>query len=328
MFRADKQKNKVSGYQAEVDPKDRAWSGGLYGESIGAWRFQPRKPNHSPAGSAFRTATKGSFQPMEWNRYRIECMGNHIRIFVNDVLCTDYYDDSSDKGIIALQHHGEDGLIYRFRNIRIKEVEASGHFGRKSKALFNEHFEEGELKDSWKATDPEAWKITKTNGSGVLHLHDQSDYEPPVRSPLSIMWLLKDGPESFVMDAILKSTGKPGGHKDLCLFFGKQDDSHFYYVHLGQKADPQALSIFAVDGEPRVSIADKRIESLTWGDEWHRVRVVRNSKSGDIKVYFDDYENPIMEANDKRFTGGGFGVGSFDNTGYFDDIRIVEFNQK
>jgi len=92
----------------------------------------------------------------------------------------------------------------------------------------------------------------------------------------------------------------------LCLFFGKQDDSNFYYVHLGQKADPHALSTFAVDGEPRVSIAEKWIERLTWGDEWHRARVARNSKSGDIKVYFDDYENPIMEANDKRFTGGGY----------------------
>ena len=67
MFRAEKEKNNVWGYQAEVDPSDRAWSGGIYGEGFGAWKFQPRKPNNSPAGSAFRTATMGSFKPMKWN---------------------------------------------------------------------------------------------------------------------------------------------------------------------------------------------------------------------------------------------------------------------
>jgi hypothetical protein len=326
MFRAAKEKNKVWGYQAEVDPTERAWSGGIYGESFGGWRFQPRKPNNSPAGSAFRTATDGSFDPMDWNHYRIKCAGNRIQIYVNGTLCSDYFDDSRDKGLIALQHHGEDGKIYRFRNIRIKEIEPSGTLGHDAREAFNEHFDEGTMKDAWQPTDADAWEMTKVDGSGVLHLKDQSDYKPEVRSPRSIFWLMEDAPESFVMDALLKYTGEPGDHADLCLFFGKQDPSHYYYVHLGQQADPHAHSIFAVDGEPRVSIASWRTRTLSWGDKWHRVRIVRNGKNGVIRVYFDNLEKPIMEAKDKRFTSGGIGVGSFDNKGYFDDIRIMEIN--
>jgi hypothetical protein len=66
----------------------------------------------------------------------------------------------------------------------------------------------------------------------------------------------------FVMDVDLRSTGRDYGHRDLCLFFGYQDPSHFYYVHLGKQADAAANSIFRVDGRPRVSIAEKRTQSL------------------------------------------------------------------
>ena len=324
MFRADVAKNKVSGYQAETDTGSRAWSGGIFGEGFGGWRFMPRKPNNSPAGQAFRTATKGSFKRHGWNKYRIECAGNRLRVFVNGTLCSDYFDDSLDSGAVALQHHGEDGKIYRFRNIRIKTIEPDQYLGTAAKVVLDEHFEGGKMNDSWTPTDQKAWAVTKQDGSGVLHLKGQSDYKQPVQSPKSIIWLLKEGPDSFVMDAVVKSTGKAGGHRDLCLFFGKQDDSHFYYVHLAPKADPRAHSVFAVDGKPRVSIVQERTDGVDWGDDWHRVRLIRNAESGAIEVYFDDLEKPIMTAKDKRFIGGSIGLGSFDNTGYFDDLRIMK----
>jgi hypothetical protein len=121
MFRAHKEKNKVFGYQAECDPTDRAWSGGLYDEGRRKW-LHPTKPNDSPSGDAFREKTKGSFDRTKWNKYRIHCEGDHIRIYVNDVLCTDYKDDMDAEGYFGLQHHGEKGQTYSFRNIRIKEL--------------------------------------------------------------------------------------------------------------------------------------------------------------------------------------------------------------
>jgi len=121
MFRCHVEPNKVWGYQAEVDASDRAWSGGLYDEGRRGWLY-PQKPNDSPSGNAFREKTEGSFKRYDWNKYRIHAEGTRLRIYVNDVLCTDYTDDMDAKGHIALQHHGEDGQVYRFRNIRIKEL--------------------------------------------------------------------------------------------------------------------------------------------------------------------------------------------------------------
>ncbi|MBA7592412.1 hypothetical protein ES708_34593 [subsurface metagenome] len=121
MFRCHARPNKVWGYQAEVDPTDRALSGGLYDEQRRQW-LNPKKPNDSPSADAFREETRGAFKKYDWNKYRIQAEGTRLRIWVNGVLCTDYTDDMDAKGYIALQHHGEDGQVYKFRNIRIKEL--------------------------------------------------------------------------------------------------------------------------------------------------------------------------------------------------------------
>lgn len=114
MFRCHSMKNKVFGYQAECDPSDRSWTGGLYDEGRRGWLH----PKSNERGK------KKLFQaPLgKWIKYRIECRGDHLQIFINGKKTTDYRDDKDAKGHIAVQHHGEDGQIYRFRNIRITEL--------------------------------------------------------------------------------------------------------------------------------------------------------------------------------------------------------------
>lgn len=114
MFRCHVEKNKVYGYQAECDPTDRAWTGGLYDEGRRKWLHPltsdrgKKKLVQAPLG--------------KWIKYRIVCEGDHLQIFINGKKTTDYQDDMDAKGYIAVQHHGEDGQIYRFRNIKITEL--------------------------------------------------------------------------------------------------------------------------------------------------------------------------------------------------------------
>jgi hypothetical protein len=49
---------------------------------------------------------------------------------------------------------------------------------------------------------------------------------------------------------------------------------------------------------------------------------VRNVEAGMIEVFFDNSAEPIMTAVDHNFKSGRIGVGSFDDTGRFDDIRL------
>lgn len=171
---------------------------------------------------------------------------------------------------------------------------------------------------AWTATDPDAWKLTKQDGNPIYSLFKQSDYKPPVRCPHNQSYIKDLVVGDFVLEAELQSTGRQYGHRDMCLFFGKQDESHLYYTHISPSAkegDPHAHSIFIVNDAPRKSIADYRIKNAKWGDDFHKVRLVRNTKSGDILVYFDNMKKPIMKANDKTFLKGMVGVGSFDDTG-------------
>lgn len=114
--RAGVNEGRVSGWQVEIDPSPRAWSGGIYDEGRRGWLYIP---NINPEGKkAFRTGA-------QWNRYRIEAIGNTIRTWVNDVPVAFLVDTLVEKGFIALQVHSIDkpelaGKKVRWRNIRIQ----------------------------------------------------------------------------------------------------------------------------------------------------------------------------------------------------------------
>lgn len=139
------------------------------------------------------------------------------------------------------------------------------------------------------------------------------------------MALLKDVCVSdFELRVKLQSTNKNAGpHRDLCLFWGYQDASHFYYVHLGAKSDPRACQIFIVNDAARVKITTQVATGTPWTDGWHEVKVLRDVKSGLMEVYFDDLDKPLMGADDKTFTWGQVGLGTFDDHGNFDDFRLL-----
>lgn len=186
--------------------------------------------------------------------------------------------------------------------------------------LFEDDFEKGA--DRWQPSDSKAWRIVKTEKGNVYNQFQMSKYTPKVRSPHNIS-LVKDlVVGDFVLDARVQSTGKDGAHRDMCLFFGYQDPSHFYYVHIAKAADPNANQIFIVNGEPRKKISTKTTEGTPWDDKWHQVRIVRRVNDGSIQVYFDDMKTPIMTATDKTFTWGQVGLGSFDDSGTWDDVRV------
>ncbi|MDP3645336.1 MAG: DUF1080 domain-containing protein [Bacteroidota bacterium] len=108
---------RVHGYQCEVDPSARAWSGGIYDEARRGWLYT----------GELNPAAKPAFKlgGGEWNHYRIECVGSSIRTWLNGVPVAYVLDDMTPTGLIALQVHaiGKDvqpGKQIRWKNIRIK----------------------------------------------------------------------------------------------------------------------------------------------------------------------------------------------------------------
>ena len=186
------------------------------------------------------------------------------------------------------------------------------------KLLYNQKCNQAAALKDFVLTDPGAWRFSKADSGPALELFQQSDYSPAVRSPLNIA-LIADK----ILEADLLSTKEPYPHQDMCLFFGVQDPTHFYYVHLAVAADPHAHNIFIVNNQPRLAIAKETTSGITWGlNKWHHVRLERKLSDGSIKVYFDDMTKPIMAAEDRNFAAGCIGFGSFDDVGKVRNIRI------
>ncbi len=106
---------RVHGYQVEIDPSARAYSGGIYDEARRGWLY-PLSDN--PRGQK-------AFKRGGWNKYHIEAVGNEIRVWVNGVNTANLVDDMTAKGFICLQVHGirdkeQAGTTVKWKNIRIK----------------------------------------------------------------------------------------------------------------------------------------------------------------------------------------------------------------
>jgi hypothetical protein len=188
--------------------------------------------------------------------------------------------------------------------------------------VFEDDFEKGA--ERWKMTDGNAWKIVAgREGHGkALSLFQQSKYKPTYRSPINIA-LVKDVlVTEFRLEADVLSTKPDYPHRSMTMYFGYQDPDHFYYVHFGKKTDDHANQIFIVNGAARVKISTKTTPGTNWDDNWHHVKIERNPETGDIKIYFDDMKEPVMTAVDKTFTWGQVGVGSFDDIGNWDDVKL------
>ncbi|MFK7912007.1 MAG: DUF1080 domain-containing protein [Akkermansiaceae bacterium] len=117
MLRCHVQPNKVFGYQAECDPTKRAWTGRIYDEGRRKWKLFEK---------AQKVETSKVQAPLgKWIKYRILAVGDHLQVWVDGALTTDLRDAEDASGHIGIQHHGEKGKTYRFRNISIREIKAA-----------------------------------------------------------------------------------------------------------------------------------------------------------------------------------------------------------
>ncbi|QDT55559.1 hypothetical protein Pan44_36030 [Caulifigura coniformis] len=174
----------------------------------------------------------------------------------------------------------------------------------------------------WEPADKSAWKHEDTDHSKVFHQFKDVRVKTPVRSPFNRNCLKDVVVGDLQLDVDFQTTARDYPHRSLCLFFGYQDPAHMYYVHFGQKTDDHANQIFIVNDKDRVKISTKTTAGTPWDDNWHHARIIRTVDDGKIDVYFDDMKTPVMTAVDKSFTWGQIGIGSFDDTGRFDNLVL------
>lgn len=150
---------RVHGYQFEIDPSPRAWSGGIYDEARRGWLYPMTK----------NPAAQKAFRNNEWNKARIEAYGNSIRTWVNGIACANVWDDKTPSGFIALQVHAignkaDEGKTIAWRNIRICTDDVKKYLSPADKTpqvnCIDNCISPAEAADGWKLL----WDGKTTNG--------------------------------------------------------------------------------------------------------------------------------------------------------------------
>ena len=220
--RPDYNNGRVHGYQCEIDPSDRAWSGGIYDEARKGWLVT--LVDNAPGRAAYKKE--------DWNNYRIEAFGDTIRIWLNGINTANLLDNTTTKGFIAFQVHSigrddsKEGKEIKWKNIRIMTENVRANL--KQGTLIPEvnrvpnTLSSAEVKDGWKlifdgktsagwrgahkeAFPEKGWKIAdgaitvdksdggeSTNGGDIVSLGEYSAFE------LSFEYKITEGANSGV----------------------------------------------------------------------------------------------------------------------------------
>ncbi|MGV3533936.1 MAG: hypothetical protein ACO1QR_16320 [Chthoniobacteraceae bacterium] len=190
------------------------------------------------------------------------------------------------------------------------------------KLLYSQDFAKPGAIQDFVMTDPSAWKVSPGDRP-ALELTKQSKYKPPFRSPVNIALIAGKSFGDCIIEVECLQTGREYGHRDMCIFYGFQSPSKFYYTHIASAADPHAHNCFLVNDAARVALAKETTKGVEWGlNVWQKVRIERKVSDGTVRVFFNDMEKPIMVAQDKTHGAGQIGFGSFDDTGKVANIRI------
>lgn len=189
-------------------------------------------------------------------------------------------------------------------------------------SVYKTNFDSAEEMGRWEFSD-DGWKLNRVGDVTTLsQFRKQSKLQTKVRSPFHRAILIGHEVSDFQLDVRVLSTNPSYNHRDVCIFFGYQSPSNFYYVHLGQETDPHCNQVFIVNDKDREKITRSTNDGTPWDDKFHDVRIVRDSNSGSIEIYFDDFQKPVMTAIDKTFTFGRVGLGSFDDTAEWAQFRL------
>lgn len=313
LSKTDYQNGRVHGYQMEVDPSKRQWSGGIYDEGRRGWLYTLE---YNPAG-------KNAFKVNQWNKYRIESIGNTLRTWVNGIPTAHVIDDETASGFIALQVHSigknaQAGKQIRWRNIRIQAENLKpspldnifvnntipNHLSAQEKAdgyalLFDGKTTEG-WRGAYKAKFPEnGWLINEgllsvqkstgaesTNGGDIVTLKQYSAFE------LKFDFKLTEGANSGIKYFVTESEGNKGSA--IGPEYQILDDKMHPDAKMGTNGNRTLASLYDLMTSRKIPASQKKI------GEWNKglIRVYPNNK---IEYWLNGYKVLEYERGSPEF---------------------------
>ena len=320
----DYKNGQVHGYQCEIDPGERKWSGGIFDQSRRGWIY-PVTMNE-PGRQAFKNG--------EWNKYRIEAVGNEIRTWINGVQVTNLVDDMTAEGFVAFQVHSignrkeHDGLTVRWKSPRIltEDVEkyrwpVAAH--AKEFSFLNNELTENEKRKGfrllWDGKTTKGWRGAKidkfpeggwnikdgelsveesggaesTNGGDIVTLDKYSSFE------LELDFKITDGANSGIKYFVDTELNKGEGSAIGCEFQILDDKNHPDAKN-GTASNRTVGSLYDLITAHSYSEPNKKKRGASPG-QWCKARIIVNGSHvehylNNIKVVEYDRHSQMFKA--------------------------------
>lgn len=287
---------RVHGYQVEVDPSARAYSGGIYDEARRGW-LVPLAENE---------AGRKAFKVNDWNHYHIEAIGNEIRVWVNGVNTANLVDEMTSKGFIGLQVHsiGDEkqvGQEVRWRNIRILTKDLSKARWAMQPHAKEENYIPNTLSDYekrrgwrllWDGKTTSGWKSAKGNNfpakgwkiqDGILTVLESGGGESVSGGDiitkekfssfeLKVDFMITEGANSGIKYFVDPELNKGEG-SSIGLEYQILDDKKHPDAKLGVKGNRTLASLYDLIPASNMSVRGKN-KQFKGVDKWNHARIV------------------------------------------------------
>ena len=298
---------RIYGYQVEIDPSPRGYTGGIYDEARRGWIY----PLH------YNDRARQLYRHGEWNELRVEAIGHNLRTYVNGEAAANLVDSLDDSGLICLQVHAinEDlaGKQVRWRNIQVLDNATEADRLQAVQApvenLMVNTLTEAERRQGWRllfdGTSTEGWRGAKlddfpdsgwevtdgelrvlpgnggesTNGGDIVTEENYSDFElvfefKPTEGANS-------GVKYFVDPDLNKGQGSAIG-----LEYQILDDERHPDAKLGVMGNRTMASLYDLIPASVIDVPGRGKEYKI--GEWNRGRIV--SKDGHVEHWLNGYK--------------------------------------
>ena len=188
--------------------------------------------------------------------------------------------------------------------------------------LFSDNFEDGNS-TGWTALTPSRWTVGTDGGSYSYYINTTS-YDPQSGNRPGEYSLIDNSNYTTFAINLKEKVGdsvSTNSTADSVVIFNYQDASNYYYLELNN--DKTKVQLFKVVSGTASLVADSD-GATDWvaDNNYHNISIERDGDTGFIGVWYDS--GYVISVYDKQFNGGKVGVGSYDDSAYFDNVSVIK----
>lgn len=175
---------------------------------------------------------------------------------------------------------------------------------------------------TWVVPSAADWKVAEDAGRPMLQLLVGREPPPGPRRPAQFALMQMPNATKVTLEADVRPT-----KRSLMVVFAYRDPAHFDYAHFSidtAMQQPVHNGVFHVYGGERVRIsAAAGPPAFSRSNRWFHIKLQWNGATGEVQGFVDGAAVPALHAMDLSLSDGKVGIGSFDETGDFKNVKVT-----